>query len=129
MSATRVGILVFAVAALAGPWYTVQGYSPVSNVISQLGAQNTQNSVAMVAGLLALGIGMVADGIRRFSKAILPFIAFGLSMVLVGLLTHKPLSPAVAYRESTHHAHSALATLAGISIQNHDSQSARWQRH
>jgi len=70
----------------------------------------------MVAGFLALGIGIVADGIRRFRKPVLPFIAFGLSMALAGLLAHRPLSPAVEYSESAHQAHSALATLAGISI-------------
>jgi hypothetical protein len=116
MSYTRIGILIFAAAALAGPWYTVEGYSSISNVISQLGAQSTQNNFVMVAGFLALGISMVADGIRRFSKPVLPFIAFGLSMALAGLLAHKPLSPAVAFSEAANRSHSALATLAGISI-------------
>ena len=102
--------------ALAGPWYTVEGYSPVSNLVSQLAAQNTPNSFVMVAGFLAFGIGIVADGVRRFSKPVLPFIAFGLCMALAGLLAHKPLSPAVAFSGPAHQAHSALATLAGISI-------------
>ena len=116
MNPTRIGILIFAATALAGPWYTLEGYSSVSDLISQLGAQNTQNSIVMVAGFLALGIGLVADGIRRFCKPVLPFIAFGLSMALAGLMAHKPLSPTVEYSEGAHLAHSALATLAGISI-------------
>lgn len=107
---------MFAATALAGPWYTVEGYSSVTNLISQLGAQNTQNNFIMAAGFLALGIGMVTDGIRRFSKPVLPYIAFGLSMALAGLLAHKPIPPAVEYSEGAHQAHSALATLAGISI-------------
>ncbi len=116
MSLTRIGIALFAATALAGPWYTVEGYSAARNLISQLGAQHTQNSLIMVAGFLALGIGIVADGIRRFSAPVLPFIAFGFFMALAGLLAHKPLSPAAAYSETAHQAHSALATLAGISI-------------
>jgi hypothetical protein len=116
MNPTRIGILIFAATALAGPWYTVEGYSFVSNLISQLGAQNTQNSVVMVVGFLALGIGIVADGIRRFSKPVLPFIAFGVSLALAGLLAHKPLSPVAEYSEGSHQAHSVLATLAGLSI-------------
>ncbi|MHC4160236.1 MAG: DUF998 domain-containing protein [Planctomycetota bacterium] len=116
MNPTRIGILIFASTALSGPWYTVKDYSSVSNLISQLGAQNTQNNYIMVAGFLALGIGIVADGIRRFRKPVLPFIAFGLFMALAGLLAHKPLSPAVEYSEGAHQAHSGLATLAGISI-------------
>jgi hypothetical protein len=71
MSPPHIGILIFAVAALAGPCYTVEGYSPVSNVISQLGAQNTLNNLIMVAGFLALGIGIVADGIRMCKVRIL----------------------------------------------------------
>jgi hypothetical protein len=116
MNLTRTGILVFAAAALAGPWYTVEGYSSVSNLISQLGAQKTQNNFIMVAAFLALGIGIVADGIRRFRKPVLPFIAFGIFMALAGLLAHKPISTSGEYSEVAHQAHSALATLAGISI-------------
>ena len=116
MSPTRIGILIFTMAALAGPRHTVEGYSPVSNVISQLGAQNTPNNLIMVAGFLAFGVGIVADGIRRFSKPLLPFIAFGLFMGLAGLLAHKPISPAAPFSESVHQVHSLLATLAGISI-------------
>jgi len=116
MNPTRSGILIFAATALAGPWYTVEGYNSVSNLISQLGAQNTQKNYIMVAGFLALGIGIVVDGIRRFRKPVIPFIAFGLFMALAGLLAHKPLSPAVEYSAGAHQAHSALATLAGISI-------------
>jgi hypothetical protein len=70
----------------------------------------------MVAGFLALGIGIVADGIRRFRTPVLPFIAFGFFMALAALLAHKPLLPAVEYSEGAHRAHSVLATLAGISI-------------
>ena len=116
MSSTRIGILVFTAAALAGPWYTVEEYSPVSNVISQLAAQNTSNSFIMAAGFLALGIGIVVDGVSRFSKPTIPFIAFGLFMGLAGLLAHKPISPDVGFNEFIHQAHSSLATLAGISI-------------
>lgn len=116
MNSTRLGILIFTAATMAGPWYTVEEYSPVRNVISQLGAQNTPNSLIMVAGFLALGIGIVVDGVRRFSKPVIPFIAFGLFMGLAGLIAHKPISPAVAFSELIHQAHSILATLAGISI-------------
>lgn len=116
MKPTRIGILIFTAAALAGPWYTVEGYSSVSNLISQLGAQNTANSFIMVGGFLALGVGIIADGIRRFSKPVLPFVAFGLFMALAGLFAHKPLSPEKTFSMFAHQAHSVLATLAGISI-------------
>ncbi|GAH16275.1 unnamed protein product, partial [marine sediment metagenome] len=82
MRATRLGIVIFTMAALSGPRYTVDGYSAINHVISQLGAQNTPNNFIMVAGFLALGIGIIADGIRWFNKPVLPFIAFGLFMGL-----------------------------------------------
>ena len=116
MNATRFGILFFASAALAGPWYTVEGYSTVSNLISQLGAQQTQNNWVMVIGFLALGCGIIADSIRRFSRRVLPFTFFGLFMALAGIFAHKPLPPVIEYNEFAHQAHSVLATLAGISI-------------
>jgi hypothetical protein len=116
MHPTRLGILVFTAAALAGPWYTVEEYGWIGNVISQLGAQNTPNAYVMVIGFLALGLGIVVDGVRRWSRPLLPFVAFGLLMALAGLFAHKPISPTLAYSEAAHGAHGALATLAGVSI-------------
>ena len=116
MSLTRIGILLFSAAALAGPWYTVAGYSVVRNLISELGAQHTANSMIMVAGFLALGLGLVADGVRRFQRMALPFMAFGAFMALAGLFAHKPLDPAVQVDEAAHAMHGLLASLAGISI-------------
>ena len=116
MNFTRIGILFFASAALAGPWYTVDGYSTVSNLISQLGAQKTQNNWIMVIGFLSLGCGIIVDSIRRLSRRVLPFAAFGMFMALAGIFAHKPLSPVIQYNEFAHQAHSVLATLAGVSI-------------
>jgi hypothetical membrane protein len=116
MNFTRAGIIIFSVAALAGPWYTVEGYDTTTNLISQLGAQNTPNNFIMVVGFLALGLGIVADGIRRFSGPAVPFMFFGFFMSLTGLLAHKPLSPDVPFNEMFHQAHGVLATLAGVAI-------------
>jgi hypothetical protein len=70
----------------------------------------------MIIGFLALGVGLIADGFRKFSKPKLPFVSFGLCMGLAGLFAHKPLDPTIPYSEVMHQAHGALATLAGISI-------------
>ena len=61
-SPSRIGILVFAAAAIAGPWYSVEEHKPVSNLISELGAQNTQNNFVMIGGFLVLGSGIAVDG-------------------------------------------------------------------
>jgi hypothetical protein len=116
VSPTRAGLLLFSAAVLAGPWYTVDGYSVVRNVVSELGAQHTPNSLVMVAGFLALGGGIVADGLRNFQRMAVPFIAFGVFMGLAGLFAHKPLDPSVPFTEALHAAHSVLASLAGVSV-------------
>jgi len=113
---TRAGILLFSAAVLAGPWYTVEGYSVVRNVVSELGAQHTPNNLVMVSGFLALGICLVADGVRNFQRMAVPFIAFGVFMGLAGVFAHKPLDPNVPFTEAAHVAHSILASLAGFSV-------------
>jgi hypothetical protein len=116
MNFTRFGIVLFSAAALAGLCYTVDGYGVVKHVISQLGAQNTPNNFIMIAGFIALGAGLITDGLRRFSMPLIPFIFFGFFMALAGLLAHKPLAPAVPFNNMAHQAHGILASLAGISI-------------
>jgi hypothetical membrane protein len=116
MNLTRIGIIIFMIAALTGPMYTVEGYSSVRNVISELGAQNTPYSWIMILGFLALGLGIIAGCIQAFNKSIIPFILFGLFMALAGFFPHKPVNPDIEYNKFLHQAHSMLATLAGISI-------------
>lgn len=113
---SRIGIIAFSAAVLAGPWYTDAGYSVIGNLISELAAQKTMNNFIMVAGFLALGLGIVADGVRRFQYSAVPFIAFGLFMALAGMFGHKPIAAAVPYSDLAHKAHSVLASLAGVSI-------------
>ncbi|MBK6981562.1 MAG: DUF998 domain-containing protein [Betaproteobacteria bacterium] len=116
MHFTRLGIAIFAVAVITGPLYTVAGYSATANLISELGAQNTPCNYLMSLAFIALGAGIVADAVRSFHRALVPFAAFGLFMALVGLFGHKPIDPAVPYVAWAHAAHGALATAAGISI-------------
>jgi hypothetical membrane protein len=116
MRFTRLGIAIFAVAVVAGPLYTVPGYSAVANLISELGAQNTPRNFLMSSAFIALGAGIVADGFPKFHRALAPFVAFGIFMALVGFFGHKPINPDVAYAAWAHTAHGALATAAGVSI-------------
>ncbi len=116
MRLTYFGILAFVVAVIAGPLYTVSGYSPVRNLISELSAQNTQGNWFMSAGFIALGLCIAYDGVRAFSVQQLPFIAFGIFMLLAGLFSHRPIAPEAPFVQWAHTVHSALATAAGISI-------------
>jgi hypothetical membrane protein len=116
MNGTRVGILLFVLAVVAGPFYTVPGYSVVGNLVSELAAQNTPRNAVMAAGFVALGVGIAVDGVRRFARPLAPFVAFGVFMALAGLFGHRPITPGVDHVAWIHDAHGALATAAGFSI-------------
>jgi len=113
---TRVGISVFAFAAILGPVYTVDGYSAVSNVISELGAQHTQNNLIMILAFMVLGAAIAFDGLRCFQLQLLPFILYGLLMGIVGLFPHRPLDPLLDFSAMRHQLHGIVAGLAGVAI-------------
>lgn len=116
MNATRIGIAAFVGAVVAGPLYTVPGYSPVAHRVSELAAQNTPRHAIMAAAFVALGGAMLVDARRRPVPAIVPFAAFGLFMALAGLFGHRPITPGVGFEPWRHQLHGLLATLAGIAI-------------
>ncbi len=116
MGKTRLAILFFTAVVVLGPLYSASGYSPISNVISELAAQNTPRNYVMAAGFVLLGAAMVADGIAVFRRPLLPFMAFGVCFGAAGLFGHKPITSSAAYVPWIDSAHSALATLSGICL-------------
>jgi len=116
VNGTRAGIAAFAIAVVAGPAYTVPGYSHVAHVVSELAAQNTPGNVLMSIAFVALGAGIVVDGLRAFSPRLVPFVAFGAFMALAGLFGHRPIGADVPYLPWVDATHSALASAAGVSI-------------
>lgn len=113
---TRIGITIFALAVVFGPLYTVDEYSAVSNLISELGAQQTQNNFIMIIAFVILGGGIVIDGVRRFRIAQLPFILFGLAMAIVGIFPHKPIDTSLIYNATYHSLHGIIASIASTVI-------------
>jgi len=113
---TKIGITVFALTALCGPLYTVNDYSIVSNVISELGAQHTQNNFIIIIGFILIGGGILIDGIKHFRVSLLPFIFFGLAMSIVGLFPNKPLDSSLSFNSTYHNLHGIIAILAGTAI-------------
>ena len=113
---TKVGIIVFVLAVLLGPLYTVDGYSIVSNLVSELGAQNTPNNFIMICAFITLGVGIVIDEVRRFQIPLLPFILFGLAMAIVGIFPHKPLDASQSFNTMYHNLHGIVASIAGTAI-------------
>jgi hypothetical membrane protein len=113
---TRVGIAIFTLAVVFGPLYTVNEYSVVSNVISELGAQHTQNNFIIIFAFVILGGGIVIDGVRQFRVSLLPFILFGLAMATVGIFPHKPLDTSLVFNSMYHNLHGIMASVADIVI-------------
>ena len=116
MGITRIAIIVFAVAVVLGPFYTAEGYSPVSNVISELAAQRTRGNYIMASAFLTLGGAIVAQGVSAFRRTLLPFIVFGAFFGAAGLFGHKPITTGVPYSAWVDSTHSALATLSGVAL-------------
>lgn len=113
---TRIGIAIFTLAVVFGPLYTVAEYSVVANLISELGAQHTQNNFIMIIAFVILGGGIAIDGVRVFRFALLPFVFFGLVMAIVGMFPHKPLDTTLIYNSTLHTIHGILASVAGTVI-------------
>ena len=113
---TKIGIAIFAAAVLSGPLYGTAEYSAVSNLISELGAQQTRNNFIMIAAFLALGISVAVDGLKNFHRTLVPFICFGIAMVMAGAFPHKPMGQALVYDQTIHMLHGLSATIAGIAI-------------
>lgn len=116
LTLTRAGIAIFALAVVWGPLYTVAEYSAVTNLISELGAQNTRNNFIMIVAFAILGGSIAIDGIRTFRLALLPFILFGAAMAIVGMFPHKPLDTTLNFNSTFHNIHGIIASFAGTVI-------------
>lgn len=116
MRTTRIAIIVFVIAVAVGPFYTADGYSPVSNVISELAAQRTQGNYIMASAFLILGAAIVAQGVSAFHRSLIPFMVFGASFGAAGLFGHRPITTGVPYISWVDATHSALATVAGVAL-------------
>ena len=116
LSLTRTGIAIFTLAVVLGPLYTVAEYSVVTNLISELGAQHTQNNFIMIFAFVALGGTIAVDGLRTFQPSLLPFILFGVAMAIVGMFPHKPLTATLDFNTAFHNIHGIIASVAGTVI-------------
>ena len=107
---TRISIIIFAITVLTGPFYTVDNYSHIRNLISELGAQQTKNNFIMIIGFLILGLGILMDSYKKISYPIIPFALFGIFMIMAGIFPHKPADTSLSYNHTFHSLHSLSAT-------------------
>ena len=113
---TKVGITIFTLAVVLGPFYTVKDYSITSDLISELGAQHTKNNFIMIAAFAMMGGSIVIDGAKNFKLSLLPFIFFGLFIAVAGVFPHKPLDVSLAYNSTFHALHGIMASISGTAI-------------
>lgn len=114
-----VGIAVILPVIVVMPALTAPGYSIIRHSISELGAQVTPASWLMNLGFWAFGLGVTADAIRRYSDqpiGALAFTIFGLSMILCGLFSHRPIDETLPFSQQEDDLHSVFASLAGTSF-------------
>lgn len=116
MTTTRIATTLFVALAALGPLYTVAGYSPVVNVISELAAQHTPRNHVMAIGFVVLGAAVVVDGARAYRRSLLPFMVFGVAFGAAGLFGHKPIAADVPYVAWMHTVHGVLASLSGTAL-------------
>lgn len=112
----KFGILIFAAAILLGPFYTVEGYSVITNTISELGAQHTPNNFIAIIGFVTFGLGIIMEWLRHRSWATTPFLLFGIFIAAAGLLPHRPIDPKIPYKDLIDRLHSVMANASGIAM-------------
>ena len=113
---TKIGIIIFSLAIILGPLYTVENYSVTSNTISELGAQGTKNNFVAIIGFVAFGLGIILDSIRHRSRSCFLILLFGVFIITAGFLPHKPINPEISYNATINTLHSIMATLSGIAL-------------
>jgi hypothetical membrane protein len=101
------------------PCYSAPEYSLISNTLSQLGAQNTQNAWIMNFTFVALGIGSIIAGWRYFEGFAfqrLFLILFGISLILAALFNHAPVNTLIQYKISEDGWHSYFIFTSGLTF-------------
>lgn len=118
MNLTRGAVVLLTAAVLFGPWYAPAMYSPVSQVISELAAQNTPGNRIMATTFVLVGLAIAADGLLSAGQDHLPwqavpFVLFGLCFAAAGLFGHRPYVDALPWNPLAHTIHSVIASVSG----------------
>jgi hypothetical membrane protein len=101
------------------PCYSAPEYSIISNTLSQLGAQNTQNAWIMNFTFVFLGIGSIIAGWRYFEGFAfqrLFLILFGISLTLAAFFNHAPVNTFIQYEISEDGWHSYFIFTNGLTF-------------
>jgi Protein of unknown function (DUF998) len=119
LSPTLIGALIAAAAMTIGPTFNVEGYSSVRHTTSELGAQDTPGAWIMNAGFIAFGAGVLIDALRGLHAARLPavlFMVFGVSMIMTGVFSHRPIDAGAPYSILEDDLHSLFSSAVGVAF-------------
>lgn len=101
------------------PCYSAPEYSLISNTLSQLGAQNTQNAWIMNFTFISLGISSIIAGwryLKGFAFQRLFLILFGISLMLAAFFNHAPVNTLIPYKISENGWHSYFIFITGLTF-------------
>jgi hypothetical membrane protein len=101
------------------PLFSAEGYSIVKHTTSQLGAQKTPNSWVMNIIFVMMGITSIWAGWLHYEgfwfQRILILI-FGISLVLVAIYSHAPITEGLTFNKKYDKLHSLFASTTGFSF-------------
>ena len=101
------------------PYFSAEGYSIVQHTTSQLGAQKTPNAWVMniifaLMGITSIWAGWVHYEGFWFQRILL--LIFGISLILVAIYSHAPITEGLAYSIKSDNLHSLFASTTGFSF-------------
>lgn len=101
------------------PYFSAESYSILKHTTSQLGAQNTPNSLVMNGTFALLAFVAAYGGRITFKKDIFLLfliLVFSFSMFLTAVFSHAPISSDVQFSQSEDSLHSLFSSLTGFSF-------------
>jgi hypothetical membrane protein len=101
------------------PFFSAEEYSIVKHTTSQLGAQKTPNSCIMNIIFASMGITSIWAGWVHYEgfwfQRILLLI-FGISLILVAIYNHAPITEGLTFSDKSDKLHSLFASTTGFSF-------------
>jgi Protein of unknown function (DUF998) len=113
------GVGLFVLAALAGPFFSHPDYSSISHTTSELAGQNMPGAWIMRTGFIGFGAGTLAASalvFRRIPDVAAALMLFGLAMIVAAFWSNMPIDPALGGTAADDRLHSIAATGMGFAF-------------
>jgi hypothetical protein len=114
-----VGIAVFILSAVVGPWLSHSEYSSVQHSLSELAGQGMPNAWIMRTGFASFGGAVLVVSLMRLKNSLAVFgslATFGTSMIVAAIFSHLPIVPILGGSIPEDEVHSLAATCMGTAF-------------